>query len=168
MKYFYDTEFVDTGTTVDMISIGIVAEDGRNYYAISNEFDMEVASANVWINTNVLAKLPPNDSPEWKSRETIAREVHQFLSEDGMPDLWAWFASYDHLVLSQLYGRMLDLPDPIPMFTNDLRSIVKLLGVTRLPALPESDCHDALTDALLLSMRYKYVQENYGHSKLNL
>ena len=33
MKYFYDTEFIDDGHTINLISIGIVAEDGHEYYA---------------------------------------------------------------------------------------------------------------------------------------
>src|SRR4051812_11038169 len=34
MKYFYDTEFLEDGQTIELISIGIVAEDGREYYAV--------------------------------------------------------------------------------------------------------------------------------------
>jgi len=57
MKYFLDTEFIEGtqckyvgnipyGTipnTIDLISIGIVAEDGREYYAISKEFNLREA-----------------------------------------------------------------------------------------------------------------------------
>ena len=57
MKYFIDTEFLEgtqdkrifgikygeTPPTIDLISIGIVAEDGREYYAISKDFNMEEA-----------------------------------------------------------------------------------------------------------------------------
>lgn len=52
MKYFYDTEFLE-GTqkkwfkqsepTIDLISIGIVAEDGREYYAVSKDFNLKEA-----------------------------------------------------------------------------------------------------------------------------
>jgi hypothetical protein len=50
MKYFIDTEFIEGFNKslfgkrrhfIDLISIGIVAEDGREYYAISNEFDVK-------------------------------------------------------------------------------------------------------------------------------
>lgn len=51
-RYFYDTEFLE-GTqkgffgqskpTIDLISIGIVAEDGREYYAISKDFNLKEA-----------------------------------------------------------------------------------------------------------------------------
>jgi hypothetical protein len=52
MKYFLDTEFLEgtqktlfgkTKPTIDLISIGIVAEDGREYYAISKEFNLKEA-----------------------------------------------------------------------------------------------------------------------------
>jgi len=58
MKYFLDTEFLEgpqkekfpislfrkqTPNTIDLISIGIVAEDGREYYAVSKDFNLEEA-----------------------------------------------------------------------------------------------------------------------------
>jgi hypothetical protein len=52
MKYVIDTEFVEgtqkklfgiTKPTIDLISIGIVAEDGREYYAISTDFNLKEA-----------------------------------------------------------------------------------------------------------------------------
>lgn len=56
MKYFIDTEFIEhfkkpikwlpsfgnfnrSFYTIELISIGLVASDGREYYAISNEFN---------------------------------------------------------------------------------------------------------------------------------
>jgi hypothetical protein len=58
MKYFIDHEFLEgpqkekfpislfrkqTPNTIDLISIGIVAEDGREYYAISKDFNLKEA-----------------------------------------------------------------------------------------------------------------------------
>ena len=52
MNYYYDTEFLEgtqktffgkTKPTIDLISIGIVAEDGREYYAISKDFNLKEA-----------------------------------------------------------------------------------------------------------------------------
>lgn len=60
MRYFYDTEFLegtqkrrlmgyelpsffDAKSTIDLISIGIVAEDGRELYCISKDFNLEEA-----------------------------------------------------------------------------------------------------------------------------
>jgi hypothetical protein len=64
MKYFIDTEFIEGFNKpilgkdrhfIDLISIGIVAEDGRSYYAISKEFNEKDASE--WVNENVIKKL---------------------------------------------------------------------------------------------------------------
>ena len=52
MKYFLDTEFIEgtqkkwfgqTKPTIDLISIGIVCENGREYYAISKDFNLKEA-----------------------------------------------------------------------------------------------------------------------------
>jgi hypothetical protein len=50
-----DTEFIEDGSTIDLISIGIVCEDGREYYAQSVEFDHRKASE--WVKENVLVHL---------------------------------------------------------------------------------------------------------------
>jgi hypothetical protein len=44
MKYWIDTEFIERPFTIDLISIGIVAEDGREFYAESSEVDWAKAS----------------------------------------------------------------------------------------------------------------------------
>ena len=46
MDYFYDTEFIEDGQTIDLVSIGIVASDGREYYAVSTDADL--SRANPW------------------------------------------------------------------------------------------------------------------------
>jgi hypothetical protein len=37
MRYFYDFEFLEDGRTIEPISVGVVAEDGREYYAVFSE-----------------------------------------------------------------------------------------------------------------------------------
>lgn len=52
MKYWLDTEFIEDGKTIDLISIGLVCEDGREYYAINRDCDFRKASN--WVLENVL------------------------------------------------------------------------------------------------------------------
>lgn len=68
MKYFLDFEFIEglrkplfgkRRHFIDMISVGIVSEDGREYYAISNEFNPKDASE--WVKENVLLNVWRND-----------------------------------------------------------------------------------------------------------
>lgn len=177
-RYFYDTEFHEDGKTIDLISIGIAADDGREYYAIHAEADWTRASAHPWLPDNVLKHLPGewamrrpvNAELRWagtprpefrpdrrhkdvKVREQIAEEVAAFLTATSTEwrdnELWAYFAAYDHVVLCQLWGTMMDLPTGVPMFTNDLQQVAYgLEQAGRTVYRPvHADEHHALGDA---------------------
>lgn len=162
MKFFFDTEFIEDGSTIDLISIGIVAEDGREYYAISKEF--EPTKANDWVKENVLAHLPKVETkavpmgphvrgmnivttypPEYKTRAEIRDEVLAFIGQDN-PEIWAYYADYDWVVLCQLFGRMLDLPKGWPYFCRDIKQLADSLENPTLPK-QEGTEHHALEDA---------------------
>ncbi|MCK7641816.1 polyadenylate-specific 3'-exoribonuclease AS [Corynebacterium sp. CCM 8835] len=145
MRFFYDTEFIEDGRTIELVSIGIVAEDGREYYAVSTEFDPR--RANDWVKRHVLSQLPNISSPVWRNLATIRDEVEEFLTGGpGAPELWAWVGAYDHVVLAQLFGDMRALPRSLPRFTHELRQYWEAAGRPTLPDLPEGN-HDALVDA---------------------
>jgi hypothetical protein len=148
-RYFYDCEFIEDGRTVDLVSIGVVDECGREFYAVSTEFD--AARAVPWVRRNVLDKLPSPGDPAWRTRGRIRDDLYAFLREplrerpDEAMELWAWYAAYDHVALAQLWGPMTALPREIPRFTKDLRQLWDDRGR---PVLPEmSGRHDALVDA---------------------
>ena len=50
-----DTEFIARPYSIDLISIGIVAEDGREFYAESSQVDW--SKANPWTLENVRPQL---------------------------------------------------------------------------------------------------------------
>ncbi len=131
MRYFYDTEFIDNGRIIDLISIGVVAEDGREFYAVSTEFDPE--SAGRWVRTNVLPKLPSPASALWRSRRQIREGLEEFLGVDGDEpiELWAWVGAYDHVALCQLWGPMTESAPADSPFHQRVTSGV---GRPRLPA----------------------------------
>jgi hypothetical protein len=144
-RYFYDCEFIEDGRTVDLVSIGVVDEFGREFYAVSTEFDDTKAIP--WVRRNVLDKLPAPADPAWRSLERIRTDLLAFLTEPGESiELWAWMAAYDHVVLAQLWGDMRSLPRSLPRFTHELRQRWEDAGSPELPAAPP-DQHDALADA---------------------
>jgi hypothetical protein len=145
VRYFYDCEFIEDGRTIELVSIGVVDETGREFYAVSTEFDPDKAID--WVRRNVLDKLPPPADPAWRSLERIRDDLLAFLVDpDGEVELWAWMASYDHVALAQLWGDMRALPRVIPRFTHELRQRWEDAGSPPLPAAPP-DQHDALADA---------------------
>jgi len=87
VKHFIDCEFHEDGKTIDLISIALVAEDGREYYACSQEAELHRVSP--WLRENVLPKLPPYDghlaqslelsmTRLWKPRAEIASDIVLF------------------------------------------------------------------------------------------
>ena len=143
-RYFYDCEFIEDGRVIDLVSIGMVDERGREFYAVSTEFDDTHALP--WVRRNVLDKLPSPADSAWRSRERIRADLFEFMIEPGEEiELWAWYAAYDHVVLAQLWGAMPALPREIPRFTKDLRQRWDDLGCPPLP--PAAGRHDALVDA---------------------
>lgn len=144
MRFFYDTEFIDDGRTIELISIGIVSEGGAEYYAISSEFDPGLAGD--WVRRNVLGHLPSPSSPLYKSRATIRDEVADFLDTGTQIELWAWVGAYDHVALCHLFGDMTRLPRHIPRWTHELKQRWQDLGSPRMPVIAGA-AHDALDDA---------------------
>ncbi len=55
MKYFLDTEFIEDGKTIDLISIALVCEDSRAYYAINRNCAFH--KADKWVKENVLKPI---------------------------------------------------------------------------------------------------------------
>jgi hypothetical protein len=145
MRFFYDCEFIEDGRTIDLVSIGMVDESGREFYAVSTEFDPSRAID--WVRRNVLDKLPAPADPAWRSLTAIRTDLLRYLVEPAEPiELWAWMASYDHVALGQLWGDMRALPRVIPRFTHELRQRWEDAGRPALPSAPD-DKHDALADA---------------------
>jgi hypothetical protein len=171
MKYFYDIEFIEDGKTIDLISIGIVADDGREYYAISTQFNPKKASD--WVVENVIKKLPiryplVTDTDEiklqslaWRNRNRIREDILNFCNKTkyGTPEFWAYYADYDHVALCQLFGKMIDLPKGWPMYTNDVKQFCDSKGNPRLPEQDPSSEHSALADAKWTKEAYEFLCE---------
>lgn len=156
-RYFYDCEFIEDGRTIDLVSIGVVADDGREYYAVSTEFDPNRAGQ--WVRRHVLDKLPGPADKVWRSRRRIRDELTEFFAVPGLPiELWAWYGSYDHVALAQLWGSMPDLPRAVPRLTREIRQHWEAADC---PPIPEAgtDRHDALADARLAARRWQLSEQ---------
>jgi hypothetical protein len=150
VRYWFDTEFIEDGKTIDLISIGIVAEDGREFYAINRECDYGKASD--WVRDNVLVHLQAR-TETWLTRAEIRDAVLVFIGTDK-PEIWAYYADYDWVVLCQLFGTMMDLPKGWPMYCRDLK---QLAGDVQLPEQGKGE-HHALADALWTKGAWLWLQ----------
>lgn len=160
MRFFYDCEFIEDGTTIELVSIGVVGEDGREFYAVSTEFDPDRAGR--WVRAHVLPKLPSPSDPAWMSRARIRDELLAFCTAaPGDVEMWAWIAAYDHVALCQLWGAMPALPRAMPRFTRELRQRWEDAGRPALPP-PPPEAHDALADARHNLRRWEVIEQTLG------
>ena len=169
--YAYDTEFIEHHIrvgrlgrkvhTIELISIGIVADDGSEYYAVNADAPWKDIQRDPWLMENVIPSLPRvhgdrrNHTPKtWvvdhedhrvKPLKKIAKDVEDFLIDYDYPELWADYGAYDHVALCRLWGRMVDLPVGMPMFTRDLQQEAASRQLD-IPA-QETGAHNALHDA---------------------
>ncbi|WP_089117119.1 3'-5' exoribonuclease domain-containing protein [Streptomyces sp. SS07] len=172
----YDLEFLEDGRTIELISIGMVCDDGREYYAVNSEAPWDRIRGNDWLVRNVLPslpitgrtsldsylKVPTNSSPKptlimvgadttdtrVKPHWVIANEVRDFIQAASDVELWANYGAYDHVALAQLWGPMIALPDGVPMFTHDIQQEARRLAFDW-DDLPKQETgeHNALADA---------------------
>ena len=147
MKYFIDTEFIESFHKplfgkrrhfIDLISIGIVAEDGREYYAISKEYNYKDASE--WVKENVITQLYREQNPGFKQQfmnlktfhkytpisktnKQIRSDLYQFITcpKGDTVDFYGYYSDYDWVLFCSLFGTMMDLPRGLPMYCNDLK-----------------------------------------------
>ena len=99
MKYWLDTEFIAHPFTIDLVSIGLVAENGREFYAESSEVDW--SKANPWTLENVRPQL----DGKGMSREYISYALRNFTDGDEHPVFWGYFPAYDWVALRRAFRR---------------------------------------------------------------
>lgn len=144
MKFFLDTEFIEDGKTIDLVSLALVAENGAELYRESCEFDP--AKASEWVKDNVLSKL---SAAVGYTKEVIKTDVLAFIeAHKGLekPVFWGYYADYDWVVFCQLFGSMIQLPKGYPMYCRDIKQLCDSLGNPDLPTIGKNE-HSALSDA---------------------
>lgn len=192
MKIFYDTEFVEDGLTIEPLSIGMIREDGETLYCVNNSESLAARACSLeWVYENVMTQLPYTlvYNPEYRSVVPlpdvahpdflafanigeIAEKVEDFVANTPSPELWADYAAYDHVLLAQLFGPMVELPSEIPMWTHDFRQMLELgtkvphlhLREKDIPAYvgsPNVKPHNALYDACKLRHDFLWLRDAF-------
>ena len=142
MKIWFDCEFAEHGVVILPISIGMVREDNQTLYIESIDFDTTLA--NKWVRQHVIPKLYAPQVP-LLTDELAAEKIKEFAGKN--PEFWAYYGAYDWVMLCQLYGPMIDLPEGWPMYCRDVKQLCDDLGNPRLPK-QTTPKHHALNDAL--------------------
>jgi len=165
-------EFTGLTQRTTLISLGIVSEDGRYFYA---EFlDYDKTQVDSWIRDNVLANL------RFKGKKYYSLEAHKnfkvddhfsmnvsdvrgsvvvhlmnWIDQFGGVEFYGDVLAYDWVLLCDLFGGALNLPKSVYYIPQDLASYLKRAGedpdVNRFEfGGVDLKAHNALSDALAI------------------
>lgn len=168
MKYFLDTEFNDNIPRIDLISAGVVAEDGREWYGVIEEYtkpSTRRSSCNSWVKDNVITKLQVWDKiNDGHGVEFVLGEeddlrygLTNFIGNDPFPEFWAYYGHHDWVLITQLWGGFTYLPKKWPHACYDLHQFAKQYKLER--SLPDklTPEHNSLIDARWTKYSFDYV-----------
>lgn len=182
IKIFFDTEFTGLRKDTTLISIGLVSEDKRQFYAELIDYDEE--QCDEWIKENVIKKLYKYN---WKERESkyipnyhlgaklqIGKVLCNWLAQFDSVEFVSDVSHYDMVLLIDLLGGVWGLPKHIcPACIDINQDIARKYNITLQQAFDESredilyqnhrenkvkgDKHNALYDAKVIREIYQIL-----------
>ena len=148
MKIYFDSEFTGLHKNTTLISIGLIDEIGRSFYAEFSDYDKY--QCDDWIKENVLANLIYKDH-KWTdkiadtqvhgTKEEIAKALREWLSYYKKPinELVSDVCHYDMVLFISIFGTAFDLPKNISPVCHDINAdIARYLKITETEAFDES------------------------------
>lgn len=138
MKVFFDTEFTGLHQKTTLISIGLVSDDGRTFYAESNAYDEK--QVDDWLRENVLAHLRFS---EYTSKPRLDLEHHamkgnlydirdalyEWLEQWESVEMWSDCYAYDWVLFCNLFGDAMNIPKNVYYIPFDLSTLLKIKGI---------------------------------------
>lgn len=190
MKLFFDTEFTGLHKDTSLISIGIISEDNKHFYAELNDYDK--SQVDEWILKNVIDNLLYNDNTTlfdmdnnkniiMKDTKANVKKVLLKWLHDNFNDETIEFvsdvSSYDFVLLVDLIaGCSLDLPDNVVPYCYDInQDISKYLNISLMDAfnanredivksknieLKNINKHNSMFDAKIIMCIYSIINKS--------
>ena len=182
MKIFFDTEFTGLHKNTTLISIGLVSEDNRQFYAELTDYDEK--QCDDWIKKNVLDHLYCRN---WEERENtyipnyhigskyeIGKVLENWFAQFDNVELVSDVCHYDMVLLIDLFGGAFHLPKRVSAVCYDInQDIARKYNIPQQAAFDQSredilfqaykenkiqgDKHNALYDAKVIREIYQIV-----------
>lgn len=154
MRIFFDTEFTGLHKNTTLISIGLVSEDERSFYAEFSDYDRSQVDS--WIEENVIKNLlmdEPEDGQDeyysttrsqdspvgvdlYKSYSVqlrgdsadIKRELQRWIKQFTAIEMWSDCLAYDWVLFNDIFGSAFDIPENVCYIPFDLCTLLKVKG----------------------------------------
>lgn len=178
-EIFFDAEFTGLHQGTTLISLGMVARDGRTFYAEFTDYDQ--AQIDDWLKENVIANLRFENEcylSKHSFRETegysvamsggaplITSALSAWLNQfDPMIEMWSDCLAYDWVLFCELFGGGPEcLPGNVLYIPFDICTLFKIRGID--PDISRREFsglgktkHNAMDDALMIKACYERLQ----------
>ena len=187
MNIYFDTEFTGLHKDTSLISIGLLSDCGKMFYAELNDYDKSKVDS--WIQKNVINKLLSHDSmgpnlPDWyrySDKQSIRHDLNEWLDsfDDDIITFVSDVAHYDFvLLIDLLWGNALDMPEKYSPIVHDINNdIAEYFNISKREAFNYSrekiiqhssnnaptglgeDKHNALYDARVIRYIYNIINK---------
>ncbi len=179
-KIFFDTEFTGIHKNTTLISIGIVSDCGKSFYAEFTDYDK--SQIDDFLTKNVLPKLHLEEKFSSKlggdilqvkgSKQEIKKHLEEWLIKFEKVQMVADVLAYDWVLFCDIFGTAFDVPKNIHYIPIDISTIFyqrgidvdidrhKYIGVS--DKLKNLFSHNSLSDAHLT--KECYIKLSYGQS----
>lgn len=185
MNLFFDTEFTGLHKDTTLVSIGIVADSGKKFYAEFSDYDE--SQCDDWLKENVLkhtilegnetlTKMLGEDSDTTVILGGVVEiryELGEWLKQFDEVQFISDVCHYDMVLLIDIFGGAFDLPRNVSAVCHDInQDIAEHYGISEREAFDKSredivselcgsfiagDKHNALYDAEVIKAIYKEV-----------
>lgn len=185
MKIFFDTEFEGLYKDANLISIGLISENGKEFYAEINDINPDKQES--WIKSNVLDNTVEygevqvldivNDENDYYvgDKEYIGSQLREWLMQFGEIELVSDVCHYDMVLLIDLFGSAMDLPGNVCPSCHDInQDIARVYNMTEKEAFnysrelllegnnisTEGQKHNSMYDARVIKSLYEILEND--------
>lgn len=153
MKIFFDTEFTGLRKNTTLISIGLIDDNGRSFYAEFTDYDK--SQCDDWIKEHVIDNLlykhfdkegEPNTISIFGNKyyakgdkQYIKNQLTEWLSEYDSVELVSDVCHYDMVLFIDLFGTAFDLPKNVNPACHDInQDIANYFDISETQAFDKS------------------------------
>lgn len=156
MNLYFDTEFTGLHKDTTLISIGIVSDDGRSFYAELTDYDK--SQVDDWIQVNVIDNLifkapnigehehnsmqrheasnpignPLNKGYSMEIRGNkleVSKELRKWMNQFDEVKMYSDCLAYDWVLFNDLFGHAFNIPKNVYYIPFDICTIFEMNGI---------------------------------------
>jgi hypothetical protein len=179
MKIFFDCEMTGLHQNTTLISLGVISDYAKEFYAEFTDYDKEYVEKDSWLQENVITHLKFNEVDPFCTTvgsvtnckgdtDFVTKHFKKWLSQFTKVELWSDCHHYDVTLLFELFGGAFFVPDNVYYIPFDICTLFKAAGID--PDISREafidhpivgDKHNAIYDAKVIRACYDKLKRNY-------